>query len=87
LKEIGVPKDITEWMERRYAQRMTILSFDNYTSEAFAVTGGEDQGDPFAAVGYILYAAGLMKLFRKATREQGLGYMDDTAGATWARSF
>ncbi|KAJ3758522.1 hypothetical protein EV360DRAFT_43679, partial [Lentinula raphanica] len=84
---MGVPREITSWMQRRYAHRSTRLSFDDFISDSFPVVGGEDQGDPFAAVGYILYAAKLMDLFRKATKEQGLGFMDDVAGMTWAESF
>ncbi|KAJ3763913.1 hypothetical protein EV360DRAFT_12256, partial [Lentinula raphanica] len=83
----GVPEEITSWMKRRYARRTTKISFDDFLSEPFPVKGGEDQGDPFAAVGYILYAAKLMELFRKASKEQGLGFMDDVAGMTWAESF
>ncbi|KAJ3792184.1 hypothetical protein GGU11DRAFT_693835, partial [Lentinula aff. detonsa] len=78
---MGVPTDITDWMKRRYERRATQLSFDDYLSEPFEVPGGEDQGDPFSAVGYILYAAGLLKGLQEAQqKEDGYGFMDDLAG-------
>ncbi|KAJ3925611.1 MAG: hypothetical protein NXY57DRAFT_877618, partial [Lentinula lateritia] len=60
LRMVGVPGEILEWMRRRYSGWKTQLSFNDYISQPFAVSGGKDQGDPFAAVGYILYAAGLL---------------------------
>ncbi|KAJ3979982.1 hypothetical protein F5890DRAFT_1387021, partial [Lentinula detonsa] len=83
----GVPTEILQWIKRRYAQRTTKLSFDDFISEPFRVEGGEDQGDPFAAIGYILYAADLMKILKVAAMERGLGLMDDVAAVTWARDF
>ncbi|KAJ3742814.1 hypothetical protein DFH05DRAFT_1401039, partial [Lentinula detonsa] len=77
---MGVPSGITDWMKRRYGKRVTQLSFDDYLSEPFEVPGGEDQGDPFSAVGYILYAAGLLKSLQEAQKEDGYGFMDDLAG-------
>ncbi|KAJ3979736.1 hypothetical protein F5890DRAFT_1395601, partial [Lentinula detonsa] len=69
------------------AQRTTKLSFDNFISEPFRVKGGESQGDPFAAIGYILYAANLMRILKVAAMERGLGLMDNVAAMTWARNF
>ncbi|KAH7873510.1 uncharacterized protein C8R40DRAFT_1027462, partial [Lentinula edodes] len=82
---VGIPKEILGWIQRQYAQRKTQLSFDDYISLPFSVPGGEDQGDPFAAVGYILYAAGLLRLVQAESREQGFGFMDDVAGMKWAK--
>ncbi|KAJ3743991.1 hypothetical protein DFH05DRAFT_1358669, partial [Lentinula detonsa] len=79
----GVPTAITDWMRRRYKNRATQLSFDDYLSEPFDVPGGEDQGDPFSAVGYILYAAGLLKRLQEIRDEEGYAFMDDLAGMTW----
>ncbi|KAJ3963388.1 hypothetical protein EV361DRAFT_813444, partial [Lentinula raphanica] len=83
LKKIGVPTEITDWMKRRYRRRVTQLSFDDFLSEPFEVPGGEDQGDPFSAVGYILYAAGLLKCLQETRNEEGFAFMDDLAGLKW----
>ncbi|KAJ3759428.1 hypothetical protein EV360DRAFT_3000, partial [Lentinula raphanica] len=82
----GVPNNITDWMKRRYQRRVTQLSFDDYLSEPFEVPGGEDQGDPFSAVGYILYAAGLLKSLQEPHKEEGFAFMDDLAGMKWGTS-
>ncbi|KAJ3792572.1 hypothetical protein GGU11DRAFT_662072, partial [Lentinula aff. detonsa] len=79
----GVPTVIIEWMKRRYGRKVTQLTFDDYLSEPFEVPGGEDQGDPFSAVGYILYAAGLLNSLQEAYKEEGYAFMDDLAGMKW----
>ncbi|KAJ3930413.1 MAG: hypothetical protein NXY57DRAFT_867076, partial [Lentinula lateritia] len=81
---VGVPEAILDWIQRRYQRRTTRLSYDDYISQPFDVPGGEDQGDPFAAVGYILYAAGLLRTFKNLDREEGFGFMDNVAGMKWA---
>ncbi|KAJ3884698.1 hypothetical protein GG344DRAFT_14858, partial [Lentinula edodes] len=85
LRMVGVPEEILDWMRRRYSGRKTQLSFDDYISQPFAVPGGEDQGDPFAAVGYILYAAGLLTTFKTLDKEEGFGFMDDVAAMKWGK--
>ncbi|KAJ3884402.1 hypothetical protein GG344DRAFT_26843, partial [Lentinula edodes] len=85
LRTIGVPAEITQWMQRRYKDRTTRLVFDDYISQPFNVLAGEDQGDPFSAIGYILYAAGLLQLSKKEEQEEGFGFMDDVAAMKWGR--
>ncbi|KAJ3792645.1 hypothetical protein GGU11DRAFT_648237, partial [Lentinula aff. detonsa] len=79
----GVPSTITDWMKRQYQRRVTQLSFDNYLSEPFEVPGGEDQGDPFSAIGYVFYAAGLLNSLQKPQKEEGYSFMDNLAGTKW----
>ncbi|KAJ3980697.1 hypothetical protein F5890DRAFT_1398620, partial [Lentinula detonsa] len=81
----GVPTSITDWMKRRYKNRTTQLSFDDYLSEPFEVPGGEDQGDPFSAVGYILYGAGVLKRLQETRNKEGTAFMDDLAGMKGGR--
>ncbi|KAF5392001.1 hypothetical protein D9757_003364 [Collybiopsis confluens] len=85
LRMVGVPIEIVDWMKRRYKKRTTRISFDDFMSEPFEVAGGEDQGDPAAALGYILYAAGLLQRFRKEEQEEGYGFMDDVAAIKWGK--
>ncbi|KAJ3899174.1 hypothetical protein F5879DRAFT_926447 [Lentinula edodes] len=41
---------------------------------------------PFSAIGYILYAAGLLQLFKKEEQEEGFGFMDDVAAMKWGHN-
>ncbi|KAF5361276.1 hypothetical protein D9758_010248 [Tetrapyrgos nigripes] len=47
--------------------------------------GGEDQGDPFLVVGYILYVAGLLRLIDKLANCEGFGFMDDVVVISWEK--
>ncbi|THU77076.1 hypothetical protein K435DRAFT_703197 [Dendrothele bispora CBS 962.96] len=82
---IGVPGEIVEWLKRRYAGRKTRLLFDDFVSDLFLVLGGEDQGDPFSAIGYILYAAGIFKIVEEEKDTEGFGFMDDLAVLMWGK--
>ncbi|KAJ3738438.1 hypothetical protein EV360DRAFT_76901 [Lentinula raphanica] len=67
---------------RRYTQRTTKLSFDDFISDSFpVVTGGEDQGDPFAAVGYILCTPRAIdrNLIKPVTHARFLGVQMDSS--------
>lgn len=79
LRLLGVPQEITAWLQRRYANRYTRITFDDYISDPIRILGGEDQGDPNAGIAYILYAAGLLKKFEGRDMEEGYGFMDDVA--------
>lgn len=79
LLSLGIPSDIVEWLKRRYADRTTQMVFDDFVSEPMKVLGGEDQGDPAAGIGYILYAAGVLGTFKRDEKEEGFGFMDDIA--------
>lgn len=37
-------------------------------------------------IGYVLYAAGMLCLFRRENREEGFGFMDDVAALKWAKT-
>jgi hypothetical protein len=54
-----IPREITDWLRRRFSQRKTTLLFDNFVSEVFNVANGLDQGDPLSQLLYILYNAAL----------------------------
>ncbi|THU85972.1 hypothetical protein K435DRAFT_620054, partial [Dendrothele bispora CBS 962.96] len=55
MKKTGIPNEIIDWLRRRFANRETTLTFDDFISALFAVDGGEDQGDPLSSIGYIVY--------------------------------
>ena len=41
----GIPKEYTEWLERRLAGRKTVLVFDDHQTAQFAIDNGLDQDD------------------------------------------
>ncbi|THU90055.1 hypothetical protein K435DRAFT_567779, partial [Dendrothele bispora CBS 962.96] len=84
---LGVPVEFVEWMRRRYAGRKTTLAFDDFVSDLFNVFGGEDQGDPFSAIGYVAYAAGALAAMRALARTRGYAFMDDLAALVWGETF
>ncbi|THU86190.1 hypothetical protein K435DRAFT_684203 [Dendrothele bispora CBS 962.96] len=86
LRKIGVPGEIVDWLRRRYDGRKTRLLFDDFVSDLFLVLGGEDQGDPFSAIGYILYAAGIFRVVERETDTEGFGFMDDLAVLMWGKN-
>lgn len=72
-------------MKRRYANQFTRITFDDFISEPIRICGGEDEGDPYAGIGYILYMAGLLRKFEGRDNEEGYGFMDDVAALKWGK--
>jgi hypothetical protein len=77
MRKRGIPKEYTEWMRRRLKNRSTSIFFDDYHTEIFAVINGLDQGDPFSGICYLLYNAGLLKIYITRDGECILLYIDD----------
>ncbi|THU83900.1 hypothetical protein K435DRAFT_596268, partial [Dendrothele bispora CBS 962.96] len=80
------PNEIIDWLRRRFANRETTLTFDDFISALFAVDGGEDQGDPLSSIGYIVYAAGALKAMDRVEQAEGFAFMDDLTGLVWGKS-
>lgn len=85
LRLLGVPQEIVAWLQCRYANRYTRITFDDYVSDPIRILGGEDQGDPNAGIAYILYAAGLLKKFEGRSMEEGYRFMDNVAAMKWGK--
>jgi hypothetical protein len=62
MRKQGILKEYTEWMRRWLQNRKTILSFNDYQTDAFEVHNSLDQGDPFLGISYLIYNADLLKL-------------------------
>ena len=77
MRKRGIPKEYTEWMRRCLKNRSTSIFFDNYDTETFTVKNGLDQGDPFSGICYLLYNAGLLKVYIIRDSELTLLYVDD----------
>jgi hypothetical protein len=55
----GVPKEHTDWMQRRFKGRTIRLVVDDYISEPSPIGDGLDQGDPQSIICYEFYNAPL----------------------------
>jgi hypothetical protein len=77
LRAAGVPNEHGEWMIRRLEGRRTILTFDDFKSQAFDIDGGLDQGDPRSGISYMIYNAGLLRCLNAAAGESGGLFIDD----------
>jgi hypothetical protein len=78
MRKHGVPRQHTDWM-RKYKGQTSHIVFDNYTSEAFKVDGGLDQGDPALGISYLIYNSDLAEipLRQKKAGEAGVIYVDN----------
>jgi ribonuclease HI len=83
----GIPKEITEWMERRLANRRTTLTFDDFETEPFNVDSGLDQGDPFSQICYLIYNSGQLDIPNPRNGEHGIIYIDDSNILAAAKDF
>ena len=79
MRMCGVPSGHVEWFERRLQGRKTSLMFDDYKSETFDIEEGIDQGDAQSLIAWIIYNHQILKIFKKASKEMGFLYVDDTA--------
>ncbi|KAJ6492786.1 hypothetical protein C8R47DRAFT_956458, partial [Mycena vitilis] len=48
MRMAGVPRELTDWLQRRFAGRTTRLVFDDFISEIVRIVIGLDQGDPLS---------------------------------------
>jgi ribonuclease HI len=83
----AIPREYTEWLERRLAGRKTVLVFDDYQTLHFAIDNGLDQGDPFSGCCYLIYNSGLLKIPVSRHSEYILLFVDDAAVLVVAETF
>ena len=79
MRMCGIPEEHVEWFERRLEGRKTMLMFDDYKSDTFDIKEGIDQGDVHSLITWIIYNHQILKIFKKANKETGLLFVDDTA--------
>jgi hypothetical protein len=77
LRMQGVPVEHTDWIQRCFAARKGRLTFGDYVSELFDITGRLDQGDPHSGFLYGIYNASLAEIPRPAHGEEGVVFVDD----------
>lgn len=59
--------------------RKTTLTFDDYSSEAFEIVSGIDQGCPLSVILYLFYNSDLVDISIPRNALDGTGYIDDVA--------
>jgi Reverse transcriptase (RNA-dependent DNA polymerase) len=73
----GVPVKHVNWMLRRLDGRKTVLTFDDFRSQEFAIDNGLDQGDPISGVSYMIYNGGMLDCIRGEDGVHGALFIDD----------
>ena len=80
LRVRGIPKEHTDWLRTRLEGRTTRLTFDGFfTSDAFEIDNGLDQGDPQSVICYLLYTADLAEIPNPKNGESSLVFVDDNS--------
>ena len=75
----GIPRGHVEWFKRQLEGRKTMMLFDNYRLEMFDINEGINQGDTHSLIAWIVYNHQILKIFRKAFKETGFLFVNDTA--------
>jgi hypothetical protein len=81
----GIPKEYTDWIQRKVQGRRTTLCFDDFRSEPFEVMNGLDQGCPSSGSFFLFYNADLIDI-PKSQDEIASAFVDDTYLAARAPS-
>ena len=87
MEALGIPREYTQWLQRRLDNRWTTLAFDDYESEPFEVTVGLDQGCPGSPLYWILYCTPLLTLLQDTAKVLGFTFVDDHTIAARANNF
>ena len=87
MRKRGIPKEYMEWMKRRLENRQTMISFDDYQTEAFKVLNGLDQGDPYSGVSHLIYNADILKIPVLKAGEWILLFVDDAMIIVCGKNF
>ena len=75
----GVPTVIVDWLAEKLRGRKTILTFDDFISELYAIDSGIDQGCPLSVILYAFYNSDLLDSGDKKRKVTPVGSMDDVA--------
>lgn len=87
MQQLGIPRQYTQWLQRRFDNRWTTLSFDDYESEPFEVIDGLDQGCPGSSFYWILYCAPLLDMLKGNKKVKGFTFVDDHTIAAKGKTF
>jgi hypothetical protein len=76
-----------EWLRRRFAGCKDRLTFGDFVSESFAITGGLDQGDPHSGFLYGIYNTALAEIPHAKQGKDRVDFMDDNRVVMVAPTF
>ena len=75
----GILAVIVDWLAEKLRGRRTILTFDDFVSELYAIDSGIDQGCPLSVVLYVFYTSDLLDSGDKKRKVTPVGSMDNVA--------
>ncbi|KAF9521637.1 hypothetical protein CPB83DRAFT_778371 [Crepidotus variabilis] len=87
MRKCGVPEEHVEWVRRRNEGRTTVLTFDNFISEPFAVVDGLDQGDAQLLILYLIYNAQVLQVPEVTQGKSGLAFVNDVVLVATGQNF
>lgn len=83
MRDLGVPKQNTRWLETKFRGRTTTLSFEDFESEPFDIKHGLDQGCPLSPILFNFYTAKLLQT-TNGKDELAASFVDDVFNLTIA---
>jgi ribonuclease HI len=88
MKSKGVPSACIRLVQHMLTGRKTQLCFDDFTSEPFDITNGNNQGCPLSMVFYAFYNAPLIEVARASNPDELiLGFVDDVTLLAFGPTF
>jgi len=86
MRDIGIPREYTDWILEKMTGRETVISFDDFKSMPIPVKSGLDQGCNLSGFNYRCYNASQIKGSIGRKDELATNYADDAICATAAVS-
>jgi hypothetical protein len=77
MRNSGIPREYTDWLQQRVLGRRTTLCFDDFCSEPFEVFNSLDQGCPASGPYFLFYNKGLLNI-PKSWDEIASAFIDDS---------
>jgi len=87
MRKRGIPKEYTDWYQRRLETHKMILSFDDFQSEPFNIPIGLDQGCPLSPIALLFYNTDLIGLGGNRHDILTLGFINNTTFVARGKSF
>jgi Reverse transcriptase (RNA-dependent DNA polymerase) len=78
MRRRGVLVEYTDWISRKVQNRLTTISFDDYTSADRLIGRGMDQGCSLLAIAYQFYNGDLLDIVWGKKGENSVGFVNDT---------
>ncbi|KAI0993220.1 hypothetical protein K3495_g14964 [Podosphaera aphanis] len=83
MRDKGIPRRITKYVESFLADRTTAIKLGNYMGEQISTNTGIPQGSPLSPILFLIFASTLLPLLR-APKSSTVGFVDDTNILTWS---